>query len=73
MTSTTSFTTAQEWITWLEKQHPVHDIELGLDRINLVANQLLADRPIAKQVITVAGTNGKGSTIAYLGAICKAA
>ena len=73
MTSTASFTTAQEWITWLEKQHPVHDIELGLGRISLVAKQLLADRPIAKQVITVAGTNGKGSTIAYLGAICKAA
>ena len=73
MTSTASFTTAPQWITWLEEQHPVHDIELGLGRISLVAKQLLADRPIAKQVITVAGTNGKGSTIAYLGAICDAA
>ena len=73
MNSAVSFNTAQEWLTWLEQQHPVTEIELGLGRIRKVANILLADRPIAEQVITVAGTNGKGSTIAYLGSILKAA
>ncbi|MDP6968703.1 MAG: bifunctional tetrahydrofolate synthase/dihydrofolate synthase [Gammaproteobacteria bacterium] len=68
-----SFTTAQQWLTWLEQQHPIHDIDLGLGRIGQVAKHLLGERPIAKQVITVAGTNGKGSTIAFLGAILKAA
>ncbi|MDP6190795.1 MAG: bifunctional folylpolyglutamate synthase/ dihydrofolate synthase, partial [Gammaproteobacteria bacterium] len=61
MNAPVSFTTAQQWLTWLEQQHPVHDIELGLGRISQVARQLLGERPIAKQVITVAGTNGKGS------------
>jgi len=73
MNAPVSFTTAQQWLTWLEQQHPVHDIELGLGRISQVARQLLGERPIAKQVITVAGTNGKGSTIAFLGAILDAA
>lgn len=72
MNSAVSFNTAQEWLTWLEQQHPVTEIELGLGRIRKVANVLLAGRPIADQVITVAGTNGKGSTIAYLGSILKA-
>ena len=73
MNGPVSFTTAQQWPSWLEQQHPVHDIELGLGRIGQVARQLLGEMPIAKQVITVAGTNGKGSTIAFLGAILDAA
>lgn len=73
MNSAVTFNTAQEWLAWLEQQHPVTEIELGLGRIRKVAKVLLADRPIAEQVITVAGTNGKGSTIAYLGSILKAA
>ncbi len=73
MNSALTFNTAQEWLAWLEQQHPVTEIELGLGRIRKVANKLLAGKPIAEQVITVAGTNGKGSTIAYLGAILKAA
>ena len=72
MNASATFTSVEQCLTWLEKQHPEHDIELGLGRISQVAKQLLGDRPIAKQVITVAGTNGKGSTVAFLGAILEA-
>jgi dihydrofolate synthase/folylpolyglutamate synthase len=50
---------------WLEWQLGLHDkvIELGLDRVERVAERLGLDR-IAKRVITVAGTNGKGSSVA---------
>ncbi|MCP4790136.1 MAG: bifunctional tetrahydrofolate synthase/dihydrofolate synthase [Gammaproteobacteria bacterium] len=73
MTCPASFSTLQQWLAWLEHAHPVHDIELGLGRIGQVAKVLLQGRPIAKQVITVAGTNGKGSTIAYLSSILQTA
>ena len=54
----------QEWLEWLETLHP-KEIELGLDRIREVfQKQSLA--PLARKVIVVAGTNGKGSTIALL-------
>jgi dihydrofolate synthase/folylpolyglutamate synthase len=66
-----AFTCLDDWLDWLEKQHPSDVIELGLTRIRQVAACLLDNRPIAKQVITVSGTNGKGSTIAYLGSILQ--
>ena len=50
---------------WLEWQMALHDktIELGLDRVDQVGERLgIAE--IARQVITVAGTNGKGSSVA---------
>lgn len=54
----------QDWLQYLEHQHH-KEIDLGLERISKVANALSADRP-APTVITVAGTNGKGSTLRYL-------
>jgi len=42
---------------------------MGLARIAQVSKRLLLDAPIAKQVITVAGTNGKGSSVAFLTSI----
>ena len=50
---------------WLEWQMDLHEkaIELGVDRVGRVADRLGLDR-IARQVITVAGTNGKGSSVA---------
>jgi len=62
-----SNTTLAQWLQRLELLHP-REIELGLDRITAVANsmQLL---PVEPQVITVAGTNGKGSTVAVLEAV----
>ncbi|WP_110674306.1 folylpolyglutamate synthase/dihydrofolate synthase family protein [Salinicola sp. RZ23] len=54
------------WLARLERQHPVA-IELGLERVATVATRLgLSERPLAGQVVTVAGTNGKGSTVALL-------
>ena len=64
-----AFNQASEWLAWLEQQHPSHEIDMGLARIGVVAKRLLADAPIAKQVITVAGTNGKGSSVAFLASI----
>ena len=59
------------WIDWLLHLH-TEEIDLGLDRIRVVAKamQLLRPAPI---VISVAGTNGKGSSVAMLVAILQAA
>jgi len=57
-------TSLTDWLSWLETLHPT-EIELGLERINDVYKRLCRHRP-ARYVITVAGTNGKGSTIAML-------
>ena len=58
--------TLNDWLAHCERLHPT-TIELGLDRVRTVAErmQLRFDCP----VITVAGTNGKGSTCAMLEAI----
>lgn len=60
--------------TWLDYWSHVHvtGIDLGLDRVIPVAEKLGVVRPNAK-VITVAGTNGKGSTTTTLAAILNAA
>ncbi len=65
------FTTLDEWLSWQETLHPT-DIELGLERVATVFQQLHADKP-PFPVITVAGTNGKGSSVAMLEAILLAA
>jgi len=59
---------------WLERQESVHSrsIDLGLERVATVARALDIDRP-PYRVITVGGTNGKGSTVAYVEAILRAA
>jgi dihydrofolate synthase / folylpolyglutamate synthase len=58
---------------WLELQESVHarSIDLGLERVAKVAERLGVTRP-AYRVITVGGTNGKGSTVAYLEAMLRA-
>jgi len=58
--------TLQEWLDWCEQLHPVA-IDMGLDRVKTVANRL--DLRFDCPVITVAGTNGKGSTCAMLEAV----
>jgi len=60
-----------EWLSWQEQLNP-KEIELGLDRISTVWSKM---HPAALQcpVITVAGTNGKGSSVALLDAILHAA
>ncbi|GKW49533.1 bifunctional tetrahydrofolate synthase/dihydrofolate synthase [Halomonas sp. NCCP-2165] len=64
--------TLDAWLERLERQHPV-SIDLGLERVARVARRLGLDAgPIAERVITVAGTNGKGSTVAMLEALGRA-
>jgi len=57
----------------LERQEKIHSsaIDLTLDRVREVARRLELQKPAAR-VITVAGTNGKGSTVAYLDAVLRA-
>jgi dihydrofolate synthase / folylpolyglutamate synthase len=59
----------EDWLAHCERQHPqgVSGIELGLDRVQCVAERMRLSLPCP--VITVAGTNGKGSTCAMLEAI----
>ena len=63
--------TLEGWLDYIEQQHP-KSIELGLDRVREVAARMHLDKP-AKRVITVGGTNGKGSTVAFIEAIARAA
>lgn len=59
------------WLAHQQLQHP-DAIALGLDRVRVVAQRLGLTRPAA-HVVTVAGTNGKGSTVAFIEAIARAA
>ncbi len=52
-----------EWLYYLETIHTT-EIDLGLSRISEVAKRLSIDFSFAR-VITVAGTNGKGTTCAF--------
>ena len=58
--------TLQEWLDFCERLHPV-TIDMGLERVREVADRLALR--FSCPVITVAGTNGKGSTCAMLEAI----
>jgi dihydrofolate synthase/folylpolyglutamate synthase len=59
---------------WLEYQQQVHprDIALGLERVAEVSRRMGLGRP-GRRVVTVGGTNGKGSTVAFIEAIARAA
>lgn len=61
----------QDWLDYIESLHP-EEIELGLDRIERVRQNLDLAFP-GTCFITIAGTNGKGSTLAYLESIYLAA
>src|SRR3546814_17532429 len=61
--------TMLEWLDYLESLHQTA-IDLGLDRIRIVADKLNLTMPFVK--ITVGGTNGQGSTCAMLEAILLA-
>ena len=63
--------TLAEWLALQESVHP-KTIDMGLDRVSSVARTLGVDKP-ASRVITVGGTNGKGSTVAHLDALLRAA
>lgn len=65
------FQTLNEWLCWQESLHPV-GIDLGLDRPGKVLKTMGLQHP-SHTVITVAGTNGKGSSVALLESILLAA
>ena len=58
--------TLSEWLVYCEQLHP-QAIEMGLERVRQVAERM--NLAFKVPVITVAGTNGKGSTCAMLEAI----
>ena len=65
------FSSLSAWLGWLEQSHP-KEIDLGLDRIRAVAARLDLLKPKAR-VITVAGTNGKGSCVTATASLLHAA
>ncbi len=65
------FNNLQQWLTWQESLNP-KEIDLGLDRVQQVLKKLELSSQFICPVITVAGTNGKGSTVAFLESILKA-
>lgn len=71
MLATAAPRSLQQWLDWQLAQHP-NEIQLGLERVRAVAErlQLPGRRPLT---ITVAGTNGKGSTAKLLAEYLRAA
>lgn len=61
MTEDSAASVLAAWLERIEAMHPA-EIELGLERIRQVARRLGVDS-MPVPVITVAGTNGKGSTL----------
>lgn len=64
-------TDLEQWLIWIDQQHPI-TMDLQLDRIKRVATQV-GLQSFSVPVITVAGTNGKGSCVAMLQSILTAA
>ena len=59
-----------DWLTWLESLSP-HEIDMGLERVEEVLGRL--DLSLPEHVLIVAGTNGKGSSVAMADALLRAA
>jgi dihydrofolate synthase / folylpolyglutamate synthase len=59
-----------EWLAYLEALHPAM-IDMGLDRVEAVRDRLLVQPQFP--IITVGGTNGKGSTCAMLDSCLRCA
>ncbi|MFW2374495.1 MAG: bifunctional tetrahydrofolate synthase/dihydrofolate synthase [Gammaproteobacteria bacterium] len=66
------FDSLQQWLGWQESLNP-KTIDLGLDRVRQVLSALDLSEDFNCPVITVAGTNGKGSSVAMLESILRAA
>ncbi len=63
-------TPLSDWLTWLETLSP-KEIDLGLERVHAVLGRLSLDLP--RHVLLIAGTNGKGSSVAMTTALLQAA
>ncbi len=66
------FNHLSDWLAWQETLNPV-EIDLGLDRISAVLTQAGLSSTFDCPLITVAGTNGKGSVVSMLEAMAMAA
>lgn len=66
------FNTLNDWLEWQTGLHP-NPIDLGLDRVAVVHQRLGLTRSLDAVTFIVAGTNGKGSTVAYLESMARAA
>ena len=62
--------TLEDWLEYQQRQH-AQPIALGLQRVRSVW-QALGAPAAAPVIITVGGTNGKGSTVAFLEAMLRA-
>lgn len=65
------FNNLQQWLDWQESLNP-KEIDLGLERVEKVLQQLNLSSQFNCTVITLAGTNGKGSTAAFLQSMLQA-
>ncbi len=65
------FNTLAEWLAWQETLHPT-EIDLGLQRVDSVRATLGIPSKLSSIVITIAGTNGKGSSLRLIEEICIA-
>ena len=63
--------TLDAWLKWQEQLHPV-EIDLGLERVRSVAERMLPGE-LPFRAMTVGGTNGKGSCVAFLESILRTA
>jgi dihydrofolate synthase/folylpolyglutamate synthase len=65
------FSSLSDWLAWLETLHP-KKIDMSLGRVEAVLDALCL-RPPTYRVVTVGGTNGKGSCVAMLESIYRRA
>jgi dihydrofolate synthase/folylpolyglutamate synthase len=64
------FSRLEDWLQWQQSAHP-QAIDLGLERVARVLERTGWRRP-GQPVITVGGTNGKGSCVAMVEALLRA-
>ena len=71
--SANHFDSLQKWLIWLKNYHPESHIDMELDRVKRVTQKILHKKKLAECIVTIAGTNGKGSTVAILESIAAQA
>ena len=66
------FSSLSQWLAWQEHLH-FRDIDPGLQRVGEVWQRMGGSSRLPFKVVTVAGTNGKGSSVAITAAVLQAA
>lgn len=62
--------TLTDWLCYIEQKHPQHQIELGLARVQKIAQRADLHLLPGKKIL-IAGTNGKGTTARALEQLCR--